>query len=76
MDTMVRLELEDARTSFHFVAYARTNQIFQIFRVEGRRIWGLTARILVDIARIALDREPEFECNSECKVHVAWESLY
>ncbi len=46
---------------------ARTNRP-EIFHVEGRRIWGLTARILVDIARIALASEPEFECNSECKV--------
>ncbi|RYP31860.1 hypothetical protein DL767_005504 [Monosporascus sp. MG133] len=27
-------------------------------------VWGFTARILVDAARIAYDEEPEFECNA------------
>lgn len=28
------------------------------------RVWGMTARILVDIAWLAYDQEPEFEHNS------------
>lgn len=28
------------------------------------KVWGLTARILIDCARIAYDEEPEFEHNS------------
>lgn len=28
------------------------------------RVWGMTARILVDAARLAYDQEPEFEHNS------------
>ena len=29
------------------------------------RIWGMTSRILIDAARIAYGREPEFECLEE-----------
>jgi len=29
------------------------------------RVWGMTARILVDVARIAYEKEPEFECLEE-----------
>lgn len=29
------------------------------------KVWGMTARILVDAARLAYDREPEFEHNSD-----------
>lgn len=29
------------------------------------RVWGMTARILVDLARIAYGRDPEFEFNTE-----------
>lgn len=28
------------------------------------RVWGMTARMLVDVARVAYDREPAFEHNS------------
>lgn len=28
------------------------------------KVWGMTARILVDAARMAYDQEPEFEHNS------------
>ncbi|KAL2829728.1 NUDIX domain protein [Aspergillus cavernicola] len=30
------------------------------------RVWGMTARILVDVARIAYNQEPEFEHNKHC----------
>jgi len=29
------------------------------------RVWGMTARILIDAARIAYEKEPEFECLEE-----------
>lgn len=29
------------------------------------RVWGMTARILIDAARIAYDKEPEFRCLEE-----------
>ncbi|RPB27127.1 hypothetical protein L211DRAFT_609335 [Terfezia boudieri ATCC MYA-4762] len=29
------------------------------------RVWGMTARILIDVARIAYEKEPEFECLKE-----------
>lgn len=29
------------------------------------RVWGMTARILIDTARIAYEREPDFECSKE-----------
>ncbi|KAF8456215.1 NUDIX hydrolase domain-like protein, partial [Terfezia claveryi] len=29
------------------------------------RVWGMTARILIDVARIAYEKEPEFECLEE-----------
>ncbi|KAL4870899.1 hypothetical protein BDV12DRAFT_184239 [Aspergillus spectabilis] len=32
--------------------------------VTRYRVWGMTARILVDVARIAYNEEPEFEHNS------------
>ncbi|CCG84214.1 protein of unknown function [Taphrina deformans PYCC 5710] len=32
---------------------------------EKKRIWGLTARMLVDISRIAFDRAPEYEFEDE-----------
>ncbi|KAK2002246.1 NUDIX domain-containing protein [Colletotrichum falcatum] len=33
-------------------------------RVDRFKVWGLTAHMLVDAARIAYGKEPEFECNS------------
>lgn len=32
--------------------------------VQRYRVFGMTARILVDLARVAYDEEPEFEHNS------------
>lgn len=32
--------------------------------IERYRVFGMTARILVDAARVAYDEEPEFEHNS------------
>lgn len=32
---------------------------------EYYRVWGMTARILVDAARIAYNREPEFDHNKD-----------
>lgn len=29
------------------------------------RVWGMTARIMVDVARIAYEKDPEFECLEE-----------
>ncbi|KAI9802440.1 MAG: hypothetical protein M1825_002824 [Sarcosagium campestre] len=45
---------------------AKPEQIAQdnVFTQDGFRVFGMTARILVDAARIAYGQEPEFEHNS------------
>ena len=45
----------------HDFAWGGVQQRMHTFTYDGRRIWGLTASILIHVASIALARPPEFE---------------
>lgn len=38
--------------------------------LERYKVWGMTARMLVDAARVAYAEEPEFEVSTDC--YLAW----
>jgi hypothetical protein len=40
------------------------------FEHEGRQIWGLTAAILIQVARRVYGREPEFQEKTDERVSV------
>lgn len=48
---------------YRFVDTEFCNKVIRIhhFDCDGYHVWGLTAHILIEVAKIALGREPEFE---------------
>lgn len=45
-------------------AIAKLEERERAGEISRYKVWGMTARILVDAARLAYDQEPEFEHNS------------
>ncbi|KAJ9226372.1 hypothetical protein DTO169C6_1100 [Paecilomyces variotii] len=54
-----------ARSRDQNLAVSKLEEQEKSGQLNRYRVWGMTARILVDVARLAYDQEPEFEHNSE-----------
>lgn len=54
-----------ARSRDQNLAVSKLEEQEKSAQLNRYRVWGMTARILVDVARLAYDQEPEFEHNSE-----------
>ncbi|KAJ9315290.1 hypothetical protein DTO271D3_4457 [Paecilomyces variotii] len=53
-----------ARSRDQNLAVSKLEEQEKSGQLNRYRVWGMTARILVDVARLAYDQEPEFEHNS------------